>query len=68
MRDRYECLQEPPDGWLVWDLLTDCPAVAYDAILMCLGEEEARALCAALNAEHRAAGVEAPCEPLPKDD
>ncbi len=53
MRDRYECIQEPADTWLIWDLLEDEPAFVEDRLLMALPKAEAHLLCASLNRLHR---------------
>lgn len=52
MHDRYECIQEPADTWLVWDLLEDEPAVVDDSLLMSLTQVEAQWLCTVLNNRH----------------
>lgn len=53
MGDRYECVQEPTDSWLIWDLLKDVPAMADSRLLMGLTASEAWWLCVSLNDDHR---------------
>ncbi len=48
-QDRYECIEEPFGGWMVWDLRCDAPAEHAGAVLVGLAQSEAEAFCQLLN-------------------
>lgn len=46
---RFECILEPWDTWMVWDRLSERPAMLGDDLLMSLEAEAAESACCALN-------------------
>jgi len=46
---RYSCVRDPADAWMVWDEIEEKPA-EWPTSLTGLGEIDARVLCEVLNA------------------
>lgn len=47
--DRFECILDPSEGWLVWDCVTDSPAELRGRCLLGLDQDHAKSLCVLLN-------------------
>jgi hypothetical protein len=49
--ERYECVLQPGDTWMIWDRLQQQPASHDGTPLLALDRAEAVSLCLLMNAE-----------------
>ncbi len=47
--ERYECMMEPTETWMIWDHFRDLPAETPNIVLVGLSRDDAMAICRLMN-------------------